>query len=218
MSRNLSNEEPLVGEVRLRVPLPVVIPVMALATIALFTIVFAKVLLSIPHEAATIVAIAIAANILAGCAFVALRPRAGAATLIELAAVIIYPLIIGVAIAALNIGEEAPAAPAAAESSTGGEAAPANTLVAKGVAFDQSSITLEGKSVSFTLDNQDSLAHNLAFYKSSTDGPTKTNPLFTGEEVAAGSSKTYDIDLPPPGKYYFQCDIHPNMNGDLTVK
>src|SRR4051812_12093863 len=92
-------DEPLVGEVRVRVPLPIVIPAMALLVIAIFTIVFSRVLLSIPHEAATIVAVAVAANILGACAFIALRPRAGAGTLIELAAVVVYPLIIGIAIA-----------------------------------------------------------------------------------------------------------------------
>ena len=214
MNANLPTEEPLVGEVRFKVPLPVVIPVVALSTIALFTILFAKILLAVPHEAATIIAIAMAANILAGCAFVALRPRANASTLIELGAVIIYPLIIGVAIAALDIGEhEAVAAPHEAP-------APAaeNAVVAAALAFDTDTLEFEGKEVSVEFDNQDSLPHNLSIYKSADDGPTKTDPLFTGAEVAAGSSTTYDIKLPPPGDYYFQCDIHPNMNGDLTVK
>ncbi|MEA2462180.1 MAG: hypothetical protein QOH90_2357 [Actinomycetota bacterium] len=216
MSQHPGTEEPLVGEVRFRVPLPIVIPVMALFTIALFTIVFSRVLLSIPHEAATIVAIAIAANILGACAFIALRPRAGAATLIELAAVVIYPLIIGVAVAALNIGEEAPAAPPGAEAPPA--AAAENTIVASGFSFDTHALELKGPSVQFTFDNQDVAAHNFAIYKSKVDGPLKKDPLFTGDEVAAGSSTTYDIKLPPPGKYYFQCDIHPNMNGSLTVK
>ena len=216
MNANLPNEEPLVGEVRFRVPLPIVIPATALAVIALFTIVFSRVLLSMPHEAAVIVAVAVAANILAGCAFIALRPRASAATLIELVAVMIYPLIIGVAVAALNIGEE----PAATTTQTE-EAPPAasgNTLVASGVSFSAESLELKGPQASVTLDNQDSLPHNFAIYKSEKDGPTKTNPLFTGDEVAAGSSTVYDIDLPPPGDYYFQCDIHPNMNGTLTAE
>ncbi|MCA1703540.1 MAG: cupredoxin domain-containing protein [Actinobacteria bacterium] len=214
MSQQPVVEEPLVGEVRFRVPLPIVIPFGALAVIALFTIVFSRVLLSIPHEAATIVAIAIAANILGGCAFIALRPRAGAATLIELAAVVLYPLIIGVAVAALNIGEaEAPRGPAAEAPAAAG-----TTLVAVNVAFDTTSLELKGPSVELTFDNQDALVHNFAIYKNADDGPLKKNPLFTGEEIAAGSSKVYDIDLPPPGRYYFQCDIHPSMNGDLTVK
>jgi plastocyanin len=213
MNANAPDEEPLVGEVRFRVPLPVVIPVVALATIALFTIVFAKVLLSVPHEAATIVAIAMAANILAGCAFVATRPRAGAATLIELVAVIIYPLIIGIAIAALDIGEHKAAAATHAP-----PAAAANTIVAAGLAFDQDALEFKGKEVSLTFENEDSTPHNFAIYKSAADGPTKTDPLFTGDEVAPGSSTVLDIALPPPGAYYFQCDIHPNMNGDLTVK
>lgn len=217
MSQQPVNDEPLVGEVRFRVPLPIVIPATALLIIALFTILFSRVLLSVPHEAATIIAIAVAANILAACAFIALRPRAGAATLIELAAVVIYPLIIGVAVAALNIGEEAPAA-ASSETQTSVPAGATNEITASGIAFDLDTLTLKGPKASFTMNNEDPFEHNFAIYKNAEDGPTLTDPLFTGEHVPAGGSVTYDIDLPKPGEYYFQCDIHTNMKGTLTVK
>jgi plastocyanin len=218
MSQQPLNDEPLVGEVRFRVPLPIVIPATALLVIAFFTIFLSKVLLSVPHEAATIIAIAVAANILAGCAFVALRPQASAATLIELVAVVIYPLIIGVAVAALNIGEEPAAAASSAETQTTETSAAANTIVAANVAFESDSLELKGPTASFTFDNQDTLEHNFAIYKNEDDGQSLSSPLYTSEKVAGGASTTFDIDLPKPGKYYFQCDIHPSMNGDLTVK
>lgn len=216
MSQSPPVEEPLVGEVRMRVPLPVVIPLGALTVIAVLAIAFSRILLSIPHELATVVAIATAANILAACAFVAQRPRMGAASLIELGAVVLYPVIIGVAIAQLGIGEAAHG---------GGGAAPApapaaeSTIVAEGLAFDKDQITLKGKQpVEYTLVNQDTEQHNLAIYTNEEDGLAKRDPLFQGDIIAGGSETTYEIDPPPPGKYYFQCDVHPSMKGTVTAK
>jgi plastocyanin len=192
-----------------------VIPVAALASIALFTIVFSRVLLALPHEAATIVAIAVAANILGACAFIALRPRASGATLIELAGVVIYPLVIGVAVAALNIGQEAPAAPAPAAA----PAAAGNSITASGVQFDTDKLELKGPTVSFTFTNSDPVTHNFAIYKNAKDGLSLQNALYTADDVTAGSSKTFDIKLPPPGTYRFQCDYHAgSMKGTLIVK
>src|SRR3712207_8966236 len=52
-----------------------VVPLAAVAVIAILAFGFSRVLLTVPPEAATVVAIATAANILIGGAFVALRPR-----------------------------------------------------------------------------------------------------------------------------------------------
>ena len=56
MSQQSTPQEPLVGEVRFRVPLPIVIPSGALASSACSSSGFAWVLLSIPTEAATVIA------------------------------------------------------------------------------------------------------------------------------------------------------------------
>jgi plastocyanin len=93
------------------------------------------------------------------------------------------------------------------------------TLTASGVAFDTGDLKIPaGKPATIEFVNEDALAHNLAFYKSASYGPTKTDPLWTGEEVAAGSTKEYQTTAIDKGKYYFQCDIHPNMNGTLTAE
>ena len=110
MSEQSSQQEPLVGEVRFRVPLPIVIPIVALVVIAVFVVGFSKVLLAIPSEAATVIAIAMAANVLGVCAYLALRPKVSTTTVFELIAILIYPLLIGIVIANTGFGEEEAAA------------------------------------------------------------------------------------------------------------
>jgi plastocyanin len=115
--------------------------------------------------------------------------------------------------------EPAPAPTAEAPSGEGG-VGESLAVTAAGVAFDTDTLTVPaGEPAKIDFTNDDSLPHNIAFYESSDDGPTKTNPLWTGQEVAAGSATSYETDpVEKPGEYYFQCDIHPTMNGTLQVE
>lgn len=206
----------LPDEIKFNAPLPILIPVAALAAIAAIAFLFSRVLLAVPREAAILIAIVMAANILGGFAFAALRPNLSRSQRIELAMVIAYPLLIGIVIAQLGFGgptEEA-AAEAGGGSSVGGDA----VLVADNVTFDADSIELAaGKPQTIGLDNQDSAPHNLAIYKNAEAGASQQGALFQGEDVAPGSSTEYEVDPLDSGKLYFQCDIHPSMKGDVVV-
>jgi plastocyanin len=142
-----------------------------------------------------------------------------AGSMFELGAVVIYPVIIGVAIAQLGIGETTHAEEPTPQASVSAPAPGASdTIVAKGFAFDVTEVELPaGETVPYTLDNQDTAAHNFAIYASEADGLAKKDPLFTGADVAAGASVTYDVTAPEKGKYHFQCDIHPSMKGTLIT-
>jgi plastocyanin len=112
-----------------------------------------------------------------------------------------------------------PSSPAASEEHPPGEA-PAGgaiTLVAEGIAFDQTDITLPADGATVTLDNRDTAPHNFSLYESEADADAQSNALFAGENVAPQADTTYEFEAPAPGDYVFQCDVHPNMRGDATV-
>jgi plastocyanin len=210
-NQNAPARPDLMGEMRFKIPLPIVIPIVSLVVIAGVTIGMSRILLALEPEAATVVALAIAANVLGGCAYYALRPRMSQASKIELLAVVLYPVIIGVAIAQIGFG-------GSSEATEGEHGAPAEggastSVVAEGVAFTTSTITLAaGEDVALEFDNKDTTAHNIAIYED--EGAEKV--IFDGPDVQGPGTTTYEFTAPPKGEYYFQCDLHPNMNG--TVK
>jgi plastocyanin len=223
MSQQTSSKEPLIGEVRFRVPLPIVIPVVALAVIGVFVVGFAWVLLSIPTEAATVIAIAMAANVLGVCAHLALRPRVSSTTVFELLAILIYPLLIGIVIANTGFGEEEHAAEgeAAAAGAEGEAAAGGGTVVvAENTAFDVPELAIKAQAENtVTLDNRDSgVDHNLSIYPDQDAGLAGENAIFEGEIVTGPGTVDYSFQGPEKGEYYFQCDVHPNMNGTAVAE
>lgn len=220
MSQQPVTEEPLVAEVRFRVPLPLAIPLVALGAIAIAAIAFSRVLLSLPKEGAVVVAMVLAANVLGACAVIALRPKMTGATMLELAAVVMYPVLIGVVIASTGIGGGAHGAEDGDEPAAGGPpAAAAGAVVAQGLAFGTDTIELEaGGQASIPFNNEDTEEHNIAIYASQDDGIAFTDPLFEGETIQGGESITYEFEAPKKGEYYFQCDVHPNMNGKVIVQ
>jgi plastocyanin len=217
MSQQPPRSDPFTGEVRLRVPLPILIPVGAVVLIAVLTVGFSRVLLSIPPEAATTVAVATAVNILGACAVIAGRRRLTQSSLAELAVVVLYPVIIGIVLASLNIGEGE-----ATEPPGGGEQPPAgapNAVVAENSQFstDTLTITPEGGQATIDLTNNDTVEHNVSLYESEADADAQQNHVFEGDTIA-DTSVTYEFAAPDPGDYVFQCDIHPTMRGTATVE
>src|SRR5918996_3802251 len=95
----------------------------------------------------------------------------------------------------------------------GGGEAP--TVVAQGIAFDTDTISLPAdRPSSLTFDNRDpGVPHNIAIY---TD-ESLSEALFQGEIVTGPATAQYEVPPLPAGEYYFHCDVHPNMNGTVTV-
>ena len=94
--------------------------------------------------------------------------------------------------------------------------AAATTIAAMGLAFDTSALSFPADTgVTLTLDNQDAgVPHNVAIYAGPTDLAT---PLFRGDLVTGPMVIDYTIPALTAGTYYFQCDVHPTMNGTVTV-
>lgn len=231
MRQDTSSRPDLTGEFRVRFPLPVVLPLVAVVIIAVLAVGFSQVLLNIPKEAATLVALVTAANILIASAFVALRRRMHRVGVLEVALIALYPILVAGVIAYTGIGTEAEGgaeAEVAQEETTGEEAGGGGnggtgggdlTLVAADISFDTDSITMPAETdVTLTLDNQDSVPHNVSIYETEGAADAQDNALFQGENVDGGASLDYQFTSPPPGEYVFQCDLHPTMRGTATAE
>jgi plastocyanin len=115
-----------------------------------------------------------------------------------------------VVLAAASVACSATAAPPAPS----GPAVDGPTVVAKDLKFATSTIELPAdKNVTVHLDNQESAPHNIAIYGDSGF----SQKISVGEIV---SSKKADQVVPAQkaGTYYFRCDVHPDMKGEVVVK
>jgi plastocyanin len=196
----------------MRVPLPIIIPLGALAVIAVITIGMSRILLNVPSEVAVVIAIAVSANILIACTVIALRPQEARRTWVELIIVATYPLIVGLVIAQIGIGEGEASGSAPPEPSGGG----ANTVSAQNVQFDTETIELtagEETTLTFVNDDASSAQHNISIY----ENENAEGNLFEGEIIPGGQEVEYQVPPQEEGEYYFQCDVHPSMNGTVTV-
>ncbi|MEO8475606.1 MAG: cupredoxin domain-containing protein [Actinomycetota bacterium] len=92
------------------------------------------------------------------------------------------------------------------------------SIAAAGLTFDTSSLSFPANEpVTLTFDNTDDVGttgpHNVAIYKDDT----LAEVLFQGELVSGPATIDYQVPALAPGEYYFQCDVHPPMNGTVSV-
>jgi len=219
MEENLSARPDLSGEVRLKLPLIVMIPLVSLLVIGLGIFGFSRVLLALSPGAATTIAMITAANVLGACAFLALRKPSGRGSSLELLLVALYPVLIAIIIAQTGVlsAEEGHGEPQGQQEQPA-PAASGNTLVAQGLAFTASTIELKaGEPNDYALQNEDQVVHNLAIFESEEDASGGGDALFTSPDVAAGATEEFEIDPLRKGEYYFHCDYHLTMSGTATV-
>lgn len=87
------------------------------------------------------------------------------------------------------------------------------TLRAQNVAFDAKEIIVPaGRPAVIRLDNEDAgILHNIAVYRDAQVSELVTRgKLFDGPRT-----RDYRFEAFEAGTYYFQCDLHPSMNGVL---
>ena len=87
-------------------------------------------------------------------------------------------------------------------------------ITAEGLAFDATTIeAAAGEDFTITLVNNDSAPHNISIY--TEEGGELLGEV--GATAEAGQTVTIDVSALDAGEYYFQCDIHPDMNGTVVV-
>jgi plastocyanin len=62
-------------------------------------------------------------------------------------------------------------------------------------------------------DNQDGAPHNVAIYRDSS----ASEKVFGLDPFSGPALVAYDVPALAAGTYFFRCDVHPDMSGQLTV-
>ena len=131
---------------------------------------------------------------------------------------LVYLLIVGAAIGFVVTNQEELGGGSEATAAEGGEEGAGGeggglSISAEGVQFDTDSLELPAdEEASLTFNNADTVEHNVSIYEE--EGGAE---LFKGDIIPGGQETTYQIPAIEKGEYYFQCDVHPAMNGTVTV-
>lgn len=193
---------------RERAFLPMAVPIGILVVIAGIVLGFSRILLNVPPTVAVAVALMAALNVLGFFSALSARPNLDALGRLLLLGVVAVPFAIGIAAAAGILPMEEAKEEHAAEPVT-------VEVSAKNVAFDSAELSFPaGADVTMKFTNGDTVPHNVSIYEGTSASGAK---VFIGEIFTGPSTKSYSFKAPKAGSYYFQCDVHPNMNGTVTV-
>ena len=193
-------------DLRERAVLPVLIPLLAIVLTEIVVFSMSRVLLAVDKNLAVVIALGAALAILIGAAFIAARPRISSTAVIGLLVVL--------GIGAVGAGAYAMReGPHYLKEEAGNR--PKIELSAKDLVFDKTTLQISPSGAVIDFDNGDAQPHNLAIYPSSDE---LESPLFKGAIIPGGGRTEYEIGPIEPGDYYFHCDVHPTMSGDVVVK
>jgi plastocyanin len=195
-------------QTRDRLVLPILLPIGILVAIGLVLWGFSRLLLGIHGSPATAVAVIVAASILAIAAIAAARPQVRGSTVgaVVGATAGVAMLAGGIALAVVG-GEEA-----GGPGNGGGNVV---ALVAQNIAFDPTMLTVPGgQPFTIAFDNRDTVQHNVAIFDNAEHSGSA---LFEGDIVTGPIQVDYQVDPLDAGTYYFLCQIHPQMTGQIEA-
>jgi plastocyanin len=195
-----------VREMRERAIYPILIPLTAIVIVEFVVFSMSRVLLVAGKTPATAIALGVAVGILMGSAFVAARPRMGKGAIGGLLTLVAL-VVAGSGAWALT---QKPFYEREAEASR-----PEIDVVAADLAFDTKTLNLSPEGTTINFDNEDTQPHNIAVYPGAKE---LKDPYFQGAIINGGAKAVYDVPAIEVGEYYFQCDVHPTMNGDAIVE
>lgn len=91
------------------------------------------------------------------------------------------------------------------------------SLVAHDISWNSFCLAVPGNTpFTVNITNQDSgIEHNFSIY----DSFFEKQQFFTSPKITGPASETLNVGALPPGRYYFQCDVHgPAMSGAFIVR
>lgn len=110
---------------------------------------------------------------------------------------------------------------AACTSGTSGRAAESSidpdalTISANNLVFSTNTLSAPAdEPFQIVFDNQESPPHNVAIYRDSS----AAEKVFGEEPISGPAVVTYDVPPLPAGTYFFRCDVHPEMAGELIAR
>lgn len=188
--------------------MPIGIPVFGLFAIGSLMFFMSRILLAVPEQASTFIAMAVATVILGLASVVALKPALSSKAVMT-GLVVGGILMVGGGLVATATGEREIEA-------HGGEHAGQEVLsiTARDIAFDKQEIELHANQPAvIEFDNDEVQPHNVAIYTAED----ATQVIFQGDVIVGPLKTEYRFTAPGPGTYFFRCDIHPNMKGTVKV-
>jgi plastocyanin len=191
-----------------RYVLPFAVPVLSLVLLGVVAISFSRILLAVDKNTAVILAVVAAVAVMAGATLVALRPGIGSAAIWGLAGLAMLLTVASGIVGAAQGEREFHAA--------GGHEAEIIEVAAESSAeFTEKELTAPANStVTVHFDNREQgVPHNVAFYASQGG-----EQLGASETITGPNSTEFELETGEAGEKYFQCDVHPNMNGKFIVE
>lgn len=111
-------------------------------------------------------------------------------------------------------GSEAAGGHGEAAGGEGAEGGGGLTISAANIQFDTDQLTIPADGAPLQFINDDTAEHNVAIY----EDDSASEEIFVGQIIPGGQQITYEVPGHEPGDYYFQCDVHPSMDGTATFE
>lgn len=206
-------------DVRDRLVLPLLIPLGVLAVIAALVIGFSRILLSTSAAAATAVALVAAISVLVVAARVSVSPSLRWGGVAAMVGAVAGVALVAGGFALATVGQPAEEG----EEAVAGEAEPQMPVVeisAQNIQFDTDTLTVPaGEAFVIRFANNDAgVPHNVAIYAEDPDENPDAEVLFQGEVFNGVATVDYEVAALEAGSYFFRCDVHPQMKGEVVVE
>ena len=88
------------------------------------------------------------------------------------------------------------------------------TIAAKDLAFSTNTLSAPAdEPFQIAFDNQEGAPHNVAIY----DDSSAAEKVFGEDPFSGPAVVVYEVPSLAAGTYFFRCDVHPDMSGQLTA-